>query len=60
MGEKMNPIIYHDSEIGAPLVEAVELLDVQEKVQLIKNSLVGLSIQAIGSKEQGDNFDSSV
>lgn len=56
----MNPIIYHDSEIGAPLVEAVELLDVQEKVQLIKNSLVGLSIQAIGSKEQGDNFDSSV
>lgn len=60
MGERMNPIIYHNEEGGIPLVEAAELVEVEEKTRVIKRILVGLEAEAVRSKEEGDLFDSSV
>jgi hypothetical protein len=60
MGERLNPMIYHHTETEIPLVEAVELFELEENVQGIKKALVRLSGQMEKSKEQGDSFDADV
>jgi hypothetical protein len=60
MGERLNPAIYSSDSSRLPLVEVAELLQVEEKVQVIKRALIRLGQAAKGTQEQGDVFDSQV
>lgn len=57
MGERLNPMIYHQSETEIPLVESAELYELEGNVHTIKKTLVRIQKKAEESKQLGDLFD---
>ena len=57
MGERLNPALYHNELGQLPLVESTELIELEQKIQAIKRTLVKLQEKAQVSKGQGETFD---